>query len=593
MNVLLLIILTGLAFAFGYRFYAKLLALGIFRLGKNYSMPAYTRHDGRNDESAHRALLLGHHAAACSALVSAAGLAALAWGWVPAFLWAVIGTTVAGGLYGLGSLWLSARQPGIGWQALVADPIGWPTQFAVLTFFGLLLTLLAAIAASLTGALLAAHPGVVLPYVLLLGTAWGIGRVLGKKRTQAILPVSILALLVVVTGTAFIGELGVAFSGAINLDVHGTSVLTLTAAPAWTLLLFVYVYGSLRAPVARLARPTGYLSALLAGGVLVVLLAGLLVGGAQLPVPAFHRPGGGPPALPFLFVTLTSGAFGGIYLLLGNAVTARQLAHETDARAVGYGGALALGALAVGALLAGGAAFRDADAWNTAYGSWKDLADLRGLLNIYLNGFVRAAAGLGLDESYARRLAALATAGLLTATVEASLRSLKALLGELLVRHQREPGEQGDKEARGTALRSETGNGDGAKTDLRMDKRMTRLALSVPALIALHAAAHPFGVEGLRFFGTLDLLAAAGGGLALAIGLRRAGRPAALAAALFAATVALLAWALVGQMVEWGIQGDWFRVVLWLALLFAVLRLAVAGCRAFARAVSSPPPQRI
>lgn len=581
MNALLLIVLAALAFAFGYRFYAKLLALAIFRLDKNYSMPAHTRRDGRRYEPAHRALVLGHHVAACSALVPAASLAALAWGWVPAFLWAVIGATVAGGLFGLGSLWLSARRPGVGPDGLVADPIGRHARLPALALFALLLALLAAAAASLAGALLAAHPGVVLPYGLLLAVAWGLGRALHGRNARAILPVSGLALLVLLVGTALFGKLGVAFTGALNLDVRGTSVLTLTATPAWTVLLFVYMYGSLRAPVDRLARPTAYLSALLAGCVLLVLFAGLLIANPQLPVPAFHRPEGGPGALPFLFVTLTSGALAGIYLLLGSTVTVPQLERETDARAVGYGSALALGALALGALLAGGAAFRDAEAWNAAYGSWQGLADLRGMFGFYLDGFARVASGLGLDEPYARHLAVLGAAGLLSATLEAALRVLKELLAELAGHRRRAaPGEppQAQEEV--------------AVTD-RRDRRLTALALGVPALIALYATAHPFGVEGLRALGTLDLLAAAGGALALSAALQRVRQPVALVAALFAATVLVLAWAVLGQMVEWGIRGDWFRVGLWLALLFAVLRLAVAGWRVLVPTAAPSPPPRI
>ncbi|MBI3545067.1 MAG: hypothetical protein HY081_00520, partial [Gammaproteobacteria bacterium] len=43
MNSLVPVIAAAVAFIFGYRFYSKLLAQGVFRLGKDYSTPEASR----------------------------------------------------------------------------------------------------------------------------------------------------------------------------------------------------------------------------------------------------------------------------------------------------------------------------------------------------------------------------------------------------------------------------------------------------------------------------------------------------------------------------------------------------------------------
>jgi carbon starvation protein CstA len=43
MNSLVLLIMVVVVFAFGYRFYSKLLKLGVFRLGEDYSTPSPER----------------------------------------------------------------------------------------------------------------------------------------------------------------------------------------------------------------------------------------------------------------------------------------------------------------------------------------------------------------------------------------------------------------------------------------------------------------------------------------------------------------------------------------------------------------------
>src|SRR5512135_665069 len=110
MNSLVLVIAAAVAFAFGYRFYSKLLALGVFRLEEDYSTSAPLAPAGEKPATANRHLVFGHHVATLAGGIAVTGtVISLIWGWAPAFLWAVVGTVTAAGTYGLGALWMSTH----------------------------------------------------------------------------------------------------------------------------------------------------------------------------------------------------------------------------------------------------------------------------------------------------------------------------------------------------------------------------------------------------------------------------------------------------------------------------------------------------
>ncbi len=137
MNSLVLLMIAVVVFAFGYRFYSKLLGLGVFRLGKDYSTPSPDRPAEAEPGAFGRHLIFGQHVASLAAGVAVTGcITSLIWGWVPAFLWAVVGTVVAAGTYGLGALWLSLRYPGRNPAEIAARLLGSPAHgfFALVAF---------------------------------------------------------------------------------------------------------------------------------------------------------------------------------------------------------------------------------------------------------------------------------------------------------------------------------------------------------------------------------------------------------------------------------------------------------------------------
>jgi len=561
MNSLLLVIVAVVAFVFGYRFYSRLLALGIFHLGDEYSIPAPSRpEDGGQDKFA-RHLVFGQHLASLAAAAAVTGgMVSLLWGWIPAFLWVVVATLTAAGTYGLGALWLSLRFPGLNPAEIAARLLGSPAHgvYALLSF--LLLLIMNAVSAMLAAQLMSAFPSAVLPFWLIVVMAFLLGNFLSGRENFKIIPASLIAVVVSLMLVWLLGDYPLALTGALNFGSAETYV-SFDATVVWVILLFTYGYHATRLPMWKLIRPRGYLTALLLGVALFIFYAAVVIDHPNLVAPEFHSGTAIPGAIPWLFVTLTSGAVAGIHLLIANGISARQLKLETDARYIGYGGALALGLLALSAIIIGGTGFASAEEWGQHYAAWESFKDLSTVLASYVNGFARLASAVGLDQAFARTLAALVVLGLLVATLEAGLRLQKQILTGLTERY---PSLLPGKE-----------------------KFLIGIAAGMSALLALADGRGHGGMALWPVFGVADQILAVLGFTLLALVLRQLQRPLAVVILPLIFLLAVSNWALVEQMRQWWAADDWILLALGTILILMEIRVALLTFNALK---ASPPP---
>lgn len=562
MNSLFLLLAAVVAFVFGYRFYSRLLALGVFRLENNYSIPAPDRPPEDELRRSKRHLIFGHHLASLAAGAAVMGsLVALIWGWIPAFLWVVVGTVTAAGTYGLGSLWLSLRYPGLNPAEIAARLLGAPAHGLFALFAFLVLLIMNAASATLAAQLLSGFPQAVLPFWAVAVLAWFLGGFLRGREDFEILSASLIALTLGLMAVWLLGEFPLAFTGLLSLE-SGNSFVAFDATVVWALILFVYAYHATRQPMWKLIRPRGYLTALLLGIMLVICYTAVVIDHPVLVAPEFHTGPDIPATLPWLFVTLTSGAVAGFHLLVANGITARQIKRETDARYVGYGGALALGLLALSAVIIGSTGFADTSEWNRHYASWEGFRELHKVFELYINGFARLAGGIGLDPAFARTLGAVVVTGLLVATLEAGLRVQKQLL---------------------------TGMTERMPSILPVnEKSQIAFVVVLSAVLALHQARGLGGLAWWPLFGVADQLLAVLGFSLLALALRRHGRPVAwvVAPLLFMAVVAH--WAFAALAAQWWSAENW--LLLGLGALLLAIELALVGLALSTLKSSAPPP---
>lgn len=553
MNSLVLVIAAAVAFAFGYRFYSKLLALGVFRLGEDYSTSAPLPPAGERSATANRHMVFGHHVAALAGGIAVTGtVISLIWGWAPAFLWAVVGTVTAAGTYGVGALWMSTHYPGLNPAQIAGRLLGRPAHgiFALPIF--LLLLVFNAVCATLAAQTLTAFPSAVLPFWGIALLALFLGNFLYGREDFTIVPATLIALTLSLAGVWLFSGFPLSFTGALHLET-ADSYVVFDASVVWVVLFFVYGYHATRLPMWKLIRPRGYLTGLLLALMLIVFYVAVAIDHPNLVAPEIHTAPGIPPVIPWLFVTLTSGAVAGFHLLIANGITARQMRRDADARYVGYGGAMALGWLALSAVIIGGTAFTGAPEWNQYYGSWDSLPDLSKALTLYVNGFAQHAAGISLDPGFARTLGAVVVTGLLAATLEGGLRAQKQLLAGLAEQY--------------TPILP------------AREKTQIGIAVALSAVLALHDG-HGRGAYSLwPIFGIADQVVAVLGLAGLALMLRRLNRPLVTVLIPLVFLLATTNAALIMQLASWWSGGDWILLVLGIILISMELGLTLLAMR--------------
>lgn len=565
-NSAILLIIATTVFVLGHRFYAKFLAAGVFRLDRNYSPPAAAT--GQPPVAVNRHVLFGHHLAMLTAGTTLTGAAvALIWGWVPAFLWVVVASVIAAGTYGLGGLWLGFRHRGASPAGLAGLWLGSGARATVLAVTFVVLLLLSALLALLAAQLLDLYPHVVLAFWVQIAIVLTLGLVLARGRGIEIAAGSVVALLAVAASLWLFRKLPFALGGAVTLELGGATLLTVNNIALWVVLVLALGFASARLPLARLARPYGFLTAVLLAIGLAIVFAAILWVQPPMQAPQFAAPPEAPGVLPWAFVTLVSGAIAGFHLLVAQGITAHHLATETDARYLGYGGALGEGLTAVATVIACAAGFAGQDDWARAYASWGGLQNVSQVTAFVVERWVTLAQGLGIDTAAARALFALLVLNLSVTTLDAAIRLQRNLLREFAETYRIER--------------------------LKHGQRPLLAAVGLAALLALADVSGEQPLSAANgfwpVFGLANHLFAALGLLLIGLLLTRLHRPRALVIGPMLAVLALGLWALVLQLKLWWVQQHWLLVAGAMVIAAPALWVLAQGLLVMRRAPDTTP----
>src|SRR5690606_29431918 len=149
-------------------------------------------------------------------------------------------------------------------------------------------------------------------------------------------------------------------------------VMGLPANAVWIILLFVYAAIASILPVWMLLQPRDYINGLQLFIGLGILYGSVLLAAPTIVAPAMNDavPEGTPSLVPLLFVTIACGAISGFHGMVSSGTSSKQLDKETDARFVGYFGAVGEGLLALGAIIAATAGYRTLADWEAVYSAF-------------------------------------------------------------------------------------------------------------------------------------------------------------------------------------------------------------------------------
>src|SRR5512137_367813 len=145
MHATTLIIIALLLFALAYRFYSKFIITKVLVFDKANPTPAHTLRDGKDYHPTNRYVLFGHHFAAISGAGPLIGpVLAAQFGFLPGYLWILIGAVLGGAVHDMVILFASVRTKGQSLTRLAKKYIG--TTAGITTGIAVLFIIITALA---------------------------------------------------------------------------------------------------------------------------------------------------------------------------------------------------------------------------------------------------------------------------------------------------------------------------------------------------------------------------------------------------------------------------------------------------------------
>src|SRR2546428_5263917 len=130
-NGLWLVVAAACFYVLAYRFYGRFLAQRVVELDNRRITPAHRLNDGSNFHPTNRWVLFGHHFAAIAGAGPLLGpVLAAQFGFLPGFLWLVVGAVLAGAVQDFVILVASMRRNGRSLPQIARDEIGAGKGFA-------------------------------------------------------------------------------------------------------------------------------------------------------------------------------------------------------------------------------------------------------------------------------------------------------------------------------------------------------------------------------------------------------------------------------------------------------------------------------
>ena len=371
MNILVPITAAAIVLWIALRLYPRWIAR-VFREDDGNIVPAEKFADGRDFVKSRTHVVFGHHFATIAGAGPIVGpILALAFGWQPVWLWAVLGGIFFGAVHDMTVMFMSVREGGRSVARVAKDvlgPVGYVLNLIVLIF---VLTIVNAIFLNLSvTALTSSYPLASLglqPGQNLLGTVEQNGVVMGRIGGIATTSVFVITAFAPVLGWLIRSRglsMAVAYSTAAVVCLASVVLgflVPITMAPeTWRVVMTLYVFAACALPVWFVLQPRDFTNVQLLYGGIALLLLSLLIGGL------FHGTAVQAPALdlaageralkgaiwPILFITVACGAISGFHSLVASGTTVKQIPRESDVRRIGYGGMVLESFLAVLVLVA-------------------------------------------------------------------------------------------------------------------------------------------------------------------------------------------------------------------------------------------------
>ncbi len=348
-NALWLVIAAACFFVISYRLYGTFICAKVLSLNDKIIPPSKRLTDGRDYHPTHKWVLFGHHFAAIAGAGPLIGpVLAAQFGYLPGFLWILIGASIGGAVHDTVILAASVRRNGRSLAQIAKDEVG-PVAgvTAAIAILFIIIVALGGLGLAVVNAL--SHSawgtftiGATIPIALFMGLY------LYKIRPGQVGEVTAIGVAALILAVFLGGYIpGSALEPYFNLDKN-------------LLVLLMAIYGFVASvlPVWMLLCPRDYLSTYMKVGTVLILAVGVIFLAPDLHMPAVTKfvHGGGPiipgTLFPFMFITIACGAISGFHSLVSSGTTPKMIENESEIKIIGFGAMLTEGFVAVIAVIA-------------------------------------------------------------------------------------------------------------------------------------------------------------------------------------------------------------------------------------------------
>mgnify|MGYP002610084878 FL=1 len=341
MNGLLLLGWSALILVVAYLFYGRYL-VKTWGIDPKATTPAVAKEDGTDFVPTNKWSVFAHQFSSIAGAGPVTGpVMAMMFGWLPAFLWVIVGGVFFGAVQDFGALYASVKTEGKSMGQIIEKYIGRKGKKLFFLFCWIFtLIVIAAFAdmvagtfngISADGAKLAPNASAASISILYVFVAMAFGLFLKKVKLEG-LPKVILGIALIIAMLA----LGIMF------PVYATKT-------TWIYVVFVYIFFASVTPMWLLKTPRDYLTTFLFIGMIVAAVIGVFVSNPTITTPAFvgFKSASGSYIFPTLFVTIACGAVSGFHSLVSSETSSKLVENEKDMLQVGYGSMLLESLLAI------------------------------------------------------------------------------------------------------------------------------------------------------------------------------------------------------------------------------------------------------
>ncbi|MEK7718686.1 MAG: carbon starvation protein A [Bacteroidota bacterium] len=343
-------VIGALAFlALAYRLYYSFIATKVLMLNDEIETPAFRLFDKHNYYPMPKWVAFGHHFAAIAGAGPLVGpVLAAQFGFMPGFVWMLVGAVMAGAVHDVVILTASVRHDGKSLAEIAKIEIssfsGIITSIAVLIILvialaGLGVVVVNALAESSWGTFTIAAT---IPIAIFMGL-WMFKFRKGKTVEATVIGVILLSL-AVIYGKYVPGS---PFESWFTFD-----------RKTLTIMLAGYGFFASVLPVWLLLSPRDYLSSIMKLTVIALLAIGIILVAPEIKMPNITPfiHGGGPiipgTLFPYLFITIACGAISGFHALVSSGTTPKMIMKESHIKPIAVGSMLAEAMVSILALIA-------------------------------------------------------------------------------------------------------------------------------------------------------------------------------------------------------------------------------------------------